>query len=200
MKLDIDIAKLSGPGRLPVPLSYEIVREVNEADIAALQNIPAGSKAPELKRLSNRHHALARMLASGISQTEAAVALGYSVSRVSILLDSPAFQELHALYKEKKETEFISTFELMAGVSRDALQVLAERLEDTPDRFSVNELTRVSTEFSDRAEGGNQNIATLPTVIELVAPDPSPPPHLPQSDAADTEEVDEPVGTDSTSS
>jgi len=178
--LNLNIAKMAGPGRLPTPLDVEYVRDINEADLALMAIQPLGSVPPALKRITDRHHSLARLLASGVPDGEAALITGYDISRVSILKNSPAFQELLALYQSETRREFTSVLEHMAGVSRDALLELRERLEEDAARFSNADLVKVATEFIDRTVSGPE-IADLPEVIELTSPgaldppvDPSP--------------------------
>lgn len=104
------------------------VRELDEDDIALLGE-EKGSKAPALKRLSERHHALARCLASGMEPGDAAITCGYVASRVSILQADPAFQELLAFYRQSVETKYLDMHGVLAGLSLDAAMELRERLE-----------------------------------------------------------------------
>ena len=93
------------------------------------------SRAPPLKRLSERHHALARCLASGMEAGEAAITCGYVASRVSILQADPAFQKLSAFYRQSVETKYLDMHGVLAGLSLDAAMELRERLEiDIEDR------------------------------------------------------------------
>lgn len=170
--LNLNIDKLAGPGRLPKPVEFEYVRDLNEADLAALASIPANSTPPQIKRLSDRHHALARLLAAGTPEGEAAMILDYDISRVSILKASPAFQELLALYRSEVNREFATVIDHMAGLSRDALVVLRDRLEENEDRFSNNELMKIAADFSDRTIGRELDTSKMPDIIELVAPTP----------------------------
>ena len=172
MGLDLNIAQLVGPGRLPARLDYEVVRELNEADIAVLASKPKGSEAPPLKKITDRHHSLARLLAAGTPENEAAAIVGYDISRVSILKASRAFQELMALYRNDARKEFVSNLEHMSGLSRDALLELRQRVEEAPERLSVNELRQIVIDMSDRVPSDSQLDNTLPTIIELVAPTP----------------------------
>jgi len=171
MTLQLDIAKLAGPGRRALPLEAEVVRPLNEADLALLATKDAGSTAPPLKKIGDRHHALARLLASGVSEGEAALITGYDISRVSILKNSPAFQELVALYRKEVDTQFSTTLEHMAGLSKDAVVELRDRLEENPERFSVNELTKIISEMYDRTKNDEPDFTHLPDVIQLVAPE-----------------------------
>lgn len=171
MKLDLNIDKAVSRGRRAVPLEVEVLREIDESDLALL-NEPGSTKAPALKRITDRHHSLARLLASGTPEQEAAAIVGYTVSRVSILKDDPAFQELLALYRKEVNTQFSTTLEHMAGLSRDALLELRDRMEESPEKFSNNELRALVTELNDRVsrdDGGSDQ--RLPDLIELVAPE-----------------------------
>ena len=169
--LNLNIDKLAGPGRLPSRLEVSYVRDLNEADFALMAETPLGSTPPAIKRLTDRHHALARLLAAGTPEGEAALILNYDLSRVSILKNSPAFQELLALYRGEVNREFATVLDHMAGISRDALVILRDRLEDNEDRFSNNELMKIATDFTDRTVNKDLDTARLPTVIELVAPE-----------------------------
>jgi hypothetical protein len=166
--LNLNIDKAAGPGRRALSLDIDFVREINEADLALLSSQSAGSVAPPLKRITDRHHSLARLLAGGMTEGEAALVLGYDISRVSILKSSPAFIELLALYRMEVDREFATNLEHMAGLSKDALLELRGRLEDEPENFSVRELLSIATEMQDRA-GGEDPTKGLPTQIELIA-------------------------------
>jgi hypothetical protein len=168
MDLGLNIVDMKRAGRPAKPLTAEIVRPLNEADRELALTVERHSKPPEIKRLSDRHHALARLLASGTPEGEAAMILNYDVSRVSILKNSPAFQELLRLYRREVDQQFATTLDHMAGMTRDALMELRDRIEEEPEKFSNNELLRIVTEMADRAEvdGGD---AKLPTRIEIVA-------------------------------
>ncbi|RMD52388.1 hypothetical protein D6827_00035 [Candidatus Parcubacteria bacterium] len=167
MRLDLNIDKLAGPGRPAKALSAEVVGALNAADIELLANAPKGVKAAPIKRLTDRHHALARLLASGMPENEAALTLNYTQSHVSILKQSPAFQELLALYRRDVDAEFVSMLENMAGLGRDALLELRDRLEEKPDRFTNKELLAILTDIADRVDVGESR-DKLPQVIELV--------------------------------
>ena len=165
MKLDLNIDKLAGPGRRAIPVDYEILRPLNEADLHALQTVPANSVPNQLQRITDRHHSLARLLAAGTKPGEAALILGYEPSRVSTLMNSPAFQELLALYQGEVKHEFSTTIEHMAGLSRDVLAELRTRIEDAPDRFSVNELRALLVDTVDRVSGAEEITRDMPTIL-----------------------------------
>lgn len=168
--LGLNLVEMAGPGRLPVPVAVEYVRDLTEADLKLMATKPVGSVAPNLKRVTERHHALARLLAIGTKDEEAALIVGYDISRVSILKSDPAFQELLALYQSEVKKEFMTSVQRMGMIAQDALGVLADRLEENPDRFTNNELAKISTEFVDRVSDSPDEM-DLPDIIELVTPD-----------------------------
>ena len=115
-------------GRAAKPVVATVVRELDAADLTLLQE-EKGSKPPALKRLSERHHRLARVLASGASPGDAAIECGYDPSRVSILQADPAFQELLSFYRSAVTEKFLDMHGVLAGLSLDAAQELRDRLE-----------------------------------------------------------------------
>lgn len=155
MDLDLDITPRTR-GRAPAQISATFVRELEEADVALLA-AERGSKAPALKRISDRHHALARALASGMGEGEAAIVCGYDISRISILKSDPAFRELLAFYREEKDRAFRSVQDKLAGIAGDALDELQTRLEDEPEKLSVAQLLNIVTMGADRSGNGPQS-------------------------------------------
>lgn len=136
------------------------VRELDDVDIALLQE-EKGSKAPALKRLSERHHALAQCLASGMEPGDAAITCGYVPSRVSILQADPAFQELLAFYRQSVEAKYLDMHGVLAGLSLDAAMELRERLEDDMNadekKIPVGQLIQLTQLGADRTGFGPQS-------------------------------------------
>jgi hypothetical protein len=153
MKLDLDIAALTARGRRPAPLTAEVVRPLREADLELFAT-ERRIEAPELKKISERHHALARALASGFSEGEAAAMVGYDRSRVSVLKASPAFRELLDLYRDSADTEFAEMHATLAGLSKDAAIELRDRLENAPQELSVGQLLQTLQLAADRTGFG----------------------------------------------
>jgi len=170
MSLGLNITELEAVAPR-TPLQFEVVRELTEADINLIQTVPAGEKPPEIKRISDRHHMLARLLAAGVTEEEASLQTGYTLSRISILKQSRIFQDLMAFYREKMDAKFDTVIEHMAGLSKDSLLELRDRLEESADRFTNSELLKIFTEIKDRTDNGGMDEKDLPTVIELVAPE-----------------------------
>ena len=153
--LDLDLGMTPRTrGRAAKPISVTVVRELDAEDIEYLNTVERGSVAPPVKKLRDRHHALAKCLAQGMSDGDAAIMCNYNLSRVSILKGDPAFQELVAYYRKGVEEEYYGMHEQLAGVAKDALAEISERLEDDPEAFSVGQLMELSKMGADRTGFG----------------------------------------------
>lgn len=147
-------------GRAMKPMSAVQVRELDSVDVALLGE-EKGSRAAPLKRLSERHHALARCLASGMEPGDAAITCGYVLSRVSILKADPAFQELLAFYHQDVNTKYLDMHGVLAGLSQDAAMELRERLEEDiqadDKKISMTQLMELTKLGADRTGFGPQS-------------------------------------------
>ena len=157
--LDLDLGMRTA-GRKHVEVGVEVLRELVPGD-AEMANAERGSKAPEIKKLRDRHHALAKALATGTEEGEAAIMCGYSLSRVSILKDDPAFKELVAFYRKGQEEQYYGIHEKLAGVAGDALDEIQERLEAKPDEFSIGQLMDLTKLGADRTGHGPSSSTTV---------------------------------------
>lgn len=135
----------SARGRRPEPLSLAVTRELTREDmLAARDEPPAAPPAQTLTKLRQSHHLLARLLASGVSPTEAGLATGYSPGRISVLKRDPAFQELLAYYGKQVEGVYLDLHAKLAGIGMDAVESLHEDLEEgnlgVKDKIALAEL------------------------------------------------------------
>jgi len=158
--MDLNLETVRTRGRAPSLVTANLVREIEAPDLDLLAS-EKGSKAPALKRISDRHHALARAIASGMAMGEAALVCGYDISRVSILKDDPAFQELLEFYREEKDRAFRSVQDKLAGIASDALDELQTRIEDEPEKLSVGQLLQLVTIGADRSGNGPTSTQNL---------------------------------------
>lgn len=156
MDLGIDLNALSKPGRRPGAVDALFVRELDARDLTALAEAPRMTEAILPKKMTERHHALARMLASGLKDGEAAALVGYEQAWVSSIKKSPAFIELMDLYRETKDLEFAEFAGRMAGLGKDALVELQNRLETEPEKFTNGTLLEVIKTLADRTGYGPQ--------------------------------------------
>lgn len=112
--------------------------EVGESDIALLAG-SRGVQAPSIKRLRDRHHALARALAGGMSDSEASLVTGYDPSRISVLKADPTFKQLMSEYRSITEGAFADFQARAAVVTTEALNQIQEELEEDAERAEAGE-------------------------------------------------------------
>lgn len=164
MDLSLDIFRTSG--RAATPLEFQEIGPLDEADIAALQ-LNRGVKSEPLKRLSQRHHSLARNLAAGMPVGEAAIICGYDISRVSILQGDPTFQELLKFYSLQVDAQYANLHESLAALSVDAAETLRDRLENNPDDLSTGALIDIVKMSADRTGMGPQTKSEVSVVVGM---------------------------------
>lgn len=171
MSEDLQINFFRTTGRPTLPLTAEVVGEISAVDLELLGS-SKGYEIPAIKRLSDRHHALARAIVAGASMGEAALICGYDISRISILKNDPAFRELLAFYGEEKVRAFRDTQAKLAGIASDALDELQTRLEDAPDKIPLDKLMQLVTLGADRSGNGpssTQNVNMNSGVADRLA-------------------------------
>jgi len=141
-------------GRAERDLAPVMVRALTGEDLSKLEE-EKGSTPPSLmKRLSERHHALARNIASGMPDYEAAAITGYSPSRISILKSDPTFKELVHFYREKVDAKYADLHERLAGLSLDAARILQERMEEAPEKITDGHILEIMKSGADRTGYG----------------------------------------------
>lgn len=150
LDLDLDISLI---GRKAKVVSAEVTRELTESDLALLAT-ERGIKPSHITRLSERHHALARSLASGLSVSDACAITGYTPSRVSILKGDPSFEELIAFYQTDKAGLVQDLGDKMRANALEAQSIIADRLEDTPEAIGIDALLDITKIGADRSGFG----------------------------------------------
>ena len=158
--LDFLLDDIPVKGRKARPVRGTVVRELTAEDVTALVAEEKGSKAPALKRISERHRALARNLASGMDVGEAAIICGYDISRVSILQADPTFKELLEFYRRDVDATYRGLHDRLFGLAMDAAEELSVRLEEEPEKVSVGQLLEVVKMGADRTGHGPQSQTT----------------------------------------
>lgn len=160
--LEIEVRRT---GRVEVPLAWAVERELTLDDVAALAEA-RDTKPSVLKRLTDRHHSLARLVAAGMKQNEAALVCGYDPDRVSILKTDPMFKELVEFYRSQEQKQFRDLGARLAGMAADATDAIQERLEDDEQRdkiplvtlLKIVELGADRTGFGPSATQTNVNV------------------------------------------
>lgn len=145
----------------PAPLLAEVTRELTPTDLDEIGRTagrPPG-KSP-LKRLSDRHRNLARVLASGQhSDREAAVICGYTPENIYLLRKDPAFMNLLEFYRNQVDYDLRQVHERISGVTVEALDLITERLEDEEERkkITTNQALEIAKMGADRIGHGPQS-------------------------------------------
>lgn len=146
-------------GRQAKQLHAEVVRELTQSDLALLAT-ERGIQPTHVQRITDRHHALARCLASGMSATEAGLCTGYTASRISVLRGDPAFEELISFYRADKGASVLDLQAKFTALAKDATTEIQDRLELEPTSFGHDQLLDVIKLAADRSGNGPQSKTT----------------------------------------
>ena len=152
----IDVEASIGP--INKIVTVEILGIVEPGDISALVNAttpaPQGANSGDLKRIKERHHAAARMLAQGMSQRMIAEICGYSETYLSTMLNTPSMQDLVAHYRGSHNAAADLIGEQLRAAGMGAVEKLLERLE--ADELENSELLGLAKLGLDRSGHGPQ--------------------------------------------
>jgi hypothetical protein len=142
-------------GRATKPIGYDILGELTEEDLESLTK-ERGTQPPAVMVMRERHHALAKSIASGVKPGDAAHIHRYSASRVSILLGDPAFQELVEHYRGLADEQYVDFHAKLGQLAVDASHLLQERMEDPEQAvdISTGQLLQIITAGADRTGFG----------------------------------------------
>lgn len=136
-------------GRAAKPVIAEFVREILPADVALLAS-ERGIQPKPIQKLRDRHHALARCLASGMADAEAAAITGYDVSRISILRNDATFRELLSHYRTMENEVLAEFMDRATTLSLTAMNNLQERLENDEEPLSASMELEIAKFAADR--------------------------------------------------
>jgi hypothetical protein len=156
-------------GRATVPLTPVAVRPLEPADLLRLQEERGSLPVPLTKRLSERHRALARAIAAGRTNWEAAAITGYSISRISILKGDPTFNSLVEEYKKQEAAQFDLITEKLVGLGEDLIDEIRDRLDTDPEALSINQLNELAKTVLDRAGHGPSSTQQIDVRVGLAA-------------------------------
>lgn len=142
---------LSTTGRRGTALDIEYIGDITLDDITKRQEGLPATQAPTLARIRGIHHELAKLLSSGLTETEVAAATGYSLSRISVLKTDPAFKHLIEFYSNSSKEAFADVRKQLATLSSDILGEIQDRLETKPESFTPGALTELAKLTLDRS-------------------------------------------------
>lgn len=154
MDLDLPLS-----GRKHIPIMAEVLRPLTEADVALLAT-ERGIQPSSIKKLTDSHHALARCLAEGMKDVDAAAVTGYTPSRISVLRDSPLFAELIEHYRSNKDAATADLHERMATLGLDLVEELRCRLETEPEKIGTALVLESLKVVADRTGHGPSSKTT----------------------------------------
>ena len=112
---------------------------------------PAAGKTPTLRRLRDSHHAVAKLLARGMTPLQVSLQTGYAPSRISTLQNDPAFRELLTFYHANQEAVAQEVEAQFLGIAKDLAQEIHERVLDAPEDIPFDDLVDAYKTFADRA-------------------------------------------------
>lgn len=121
------------------------------------------------KKLSERHHAVARALAKGMPIGMVADLFGYTTVRLRTLQDSPAFKDLMAIYQDEEEQMLDVLQARMLGLAREAVGELHTRLEESPEKVTTPQLLQILTVTADRVGHGPSSRQEVNVNLNLAA-------------------------------
>ena len=116
------------------------------------------AKPPSVvKRFRDTHHMMARLFALGFRTGEVAEKMGYSVSRISILRNSPAFEELVEAYRRdvdglwrQRQDEYL---ELTTRAKMIAARMKVDQMEEAEENgehIPLRTLLAIEGDAADR--------------------------------------------------
>lgn len=145
--------ELTIAGREAEPLTAVYSRDLDFVDLETRKE-PKHTTPVHIKKIRSRHRTLARHIASGMKQSEAAILVGMTDSRVSILLTDPMFIQLVGLYSAEVDKSFTEMNEKMANLGEDIIDNLQEKFDEDPESFTLKEQHELLKTLADRTGNG----------------------------------------------
>lgn len=115
----------------------------------------------DLKRVREKHHSVARLIAAGTTQRLTATITGYSESYLSILLNNPAMQELVDYYRIQRGNAVEVVAEKLRAGAMGAVERLVDKME--ADQLDANALLGLAKLGLDRSGHGPRNTTEVIT-------------------------------------
>lgn len=150
----LDMLDLIAEAGLKPKAAPQFQGELTAADV---EGGPQGQPRSVVLRLRHTHHMLARALAEGKSNIEAAALSGYAPGSVSALKADPAFQELVAHYQAQVDDLFAQIQDRIGALGVSFLDEIQQRLEVSPESFSIGQLQKMAEFLLDRSVAPAKN-------------------------------------------
>lgn len=154
---------------------------IEESDLRALMlGVPAHPQpagAPpleeeedprDLKKIREKHHSIARMIADGLTQRMAARIAGMSESYVSVLLNSPAMQELVEMYRIHNGAASRVITEKLRATGMKAVEMLDKALDagSITDPHALTSIAKLGLDRSDHGPSSSKRVIDERHVID----------------------------------
>lgn len=137
------------------------VRALGRGDLAALR---APAAKPALQKLRDSHHAVARLLASGLTNIDVAARTGYSLTSIVNLKQAPAMVELIARYRAELNESWHKSadayHELIYSNQMKAERQICDKLDEADDAgelLPTRELLAIARDAADRTGYGKRS-------------------------------------------
>lgn len=138
--------------QLPREAVERAVRDIQMGAVTMGSGTSKGGTSSRAKRLRDRHHLIARLVAADIQPQIICKRMGLTWARLEMLRDhTPAFQQLVVEYRTRKEE--IAPEDVVDLLERNMIAAeleIADRLAEEPEKFSISELHKVSRDAADR--------------------------------------------------
>lgn len=108
----------------------------------------------DVQRIRERHHSVARLVASGLQHSVVAKITRYTEAYLSVLLKAPAMRELIGHYKTRHDAAAGIVGEQLRTLSMTSVEELQRRINDAPDSVATSELTAIAKLGLDRSGHG----------------------------------------------
>lgn len=152
-------------GRPAKKRSIGEVSELSEEDIAGLEE--AREAQPAFKTFRDSYHAVARLVALGLSNLEVANLTGYGVQRIVQLRSDPTFQNVAEFYRTSENESFRKArdehYEVICETTRVAARARLDKLhralnsEDGLDNIPFRDLNAIVSDGNDRIGYGKKS-------------------------------------------
>lgn len=153
-------------GRIAKTKEVLSVRAIQREDLPRLLK-PRDKTGTLPAKLRESHHTVARFLATGSDHQTISALTGYSLNRIGQLAQSPAMQELIALYRSKLDQTWLDSvdafYDLATRNMIKAERMLADKLEEaeeTGETLPTRDLIAISRDAADRFGYGKRSTQT----------------------------------------
>lgn len=154
---EIVLGSARGGKRRAADVEIQVVRALTEADLDALQSPDSlGSEPPGLLALRSTHHQLAQLIATGTEMVEVSLITGYSLSYISNLKRSPAFEELVQHYTDERAQVFVEAQARLKAMGITAIEILHQSMLDEPEKWAKRELMEMAELVFGKGSAGPQ--------------------------------------------